>query len=56
MKEFSSEEIVKIAIECGATLAGIANVEDLKKAPAFTVVTKMPEYNGVGTYMRLIIM
>ncbi len=52
MKKFTSKEIVKIALKCGASLAGIANVEDLKKAPAFTVVPKMPEYNGVGTYMR----
>lgn len=52
MKKFTSEEIIKFALESGATLAGIANVEDLKKAPAFTVVPKMPEYNGVGTYMR----
>lgn len=52
MKIFTSEEIIKLALGCGATLAGVANVEDLKKAPAFTVVAKMPEYNGVGTYMR----
>lgn len=36
------------AQEFGATLVGIANVEDLKKAPSFTVAPKMPEYNGVG--------
>lgn len=52
MKKFTSKEIVDIALKCGASLAGVANVEDLKKAPAFTVVSKMPEYNGVGTYMR----
>lgn len=52
MKNFTSKEIVNVALECGASLAGIANVEDLKKAPAFTVVPKMPKYNGVGTYMR----
>ncbi|WP_411679812.1 hypothetical protein [Clostridium thailandense] len=52
MKKFTSEEIVRIALESGASLAGVANIEDLKKAPAFNVVTKMPEYNGVGTYMR----
>lgn len=52
MRKLTSEEILKIALQCGADLAGIANVEDLKRAPAFTVITKMPEYNGVGTYMR----
>jgi len=52
MEKFTSERIVNVALECGASLAGIANVEDLKKAPAFTVVPKMPKYNGVGTYMR----
>jgi epoxyqueuosine reductase len=52
MKKFTSEEIIELALKYGATLAGIANVEDLKKAPAFTVVDKMPEYKGVGTYMR----
>lgn len=52
MKKFTSEDIIRIALENGATLAGIANVEDLKKAPAFTVVTKLPAYDGVGTYMR----
>jgi epoxyqueuosine reductase len=36
------------AKEFGATLVGIANVEELKKAPSFTVAPKMPEYNGVG--------
>lgn len=52
MDKFNSEMIIKLALENGATLAGVANVEDLKNAPAFTVVPKMPEYNGVGTYMR----
>lgn len=52
MKTFTAGEIIKFALESGATLAGIANVEDLKKAPAFTVVSKMPQYDGVGTYMR----
>lgn len=52
MEKFTSEGIVKLALKNGASLAGIANVEDLKKAPAFTVISKMPEYNGVGTYMR----
>jgi epoxyqueuosine reductase len=51
MKEFTLNEIVKIALESGATLAGVANVEDLKKSPAFTVIAKMPKYNGVGTCM-----
>jgi epoxyqueuosine reductase len=52
MKKLTSKEIINAALGCGASLAGIANVEDLKKAPAFTVVPKLPKYNGVGTYMR----
>lgn len=52
MKKFTSNEIVNVALKCGASLAGVANVEDLKKAPAFTVAPKLPKYNGVGTYMR----
>lgn len=52
MDKLTSKEIIKLALKTRASLAGIANVEDLKKAPAFTVVPKMPKYNGVGTYMR----
>ncbi|QDR79537.1 epoxyqueuosine reductase [Sporomusa termitida] len=40
--------ILKKAKEFGATLAGIANIDDLRQAPSFTVAPKMPEYNGVG--------
>jgi epoxyqueuosine reductase len=52
MKKFNSEKITKLALKCGATLAGIANIEDLKQAPAFTVAAKLPKYTGVGTYMH----
>ncbi|MBV7273925.1 hypothetical protein JMF89_08315 [Clostridiaceae bacterium UIB06] len=52
MKKFTSEEIIKLALKCGASLAGVANIEDLKKAPAYVAISKMPEYNGVGTYDR----
>lgn len=43
-----TSDILKKAKEFGATLGGIANVDDLRKAPSFTVAPKMPEYNGVG--------
>ncbi|WP_411679809.1 hypothetical protein [Clostridium thailandense] len=52
MKKFTSEKIIKLALKCGASLAGVANIEDLKKAPAYIAISKMPEYNGVGTYDR----
>lgn len=44
-----SSEIISKAKEFGAHLVGIANIEDLKKAPAYTVAPKMPEYCGIGT-------
>lgn len=40
--------ILTKAKELGASLVGIANVEDLKKAPSYTVTPMMPAYNGVG--------
>lgn len=52
MKKFTSEKITKLALKCGASLAGVANVEELKKMPAYIVISKMPEYSGVGTYNR----
>ncbi|WP_258359891.1 hypothetical protein [Moorella sulfitireducens (nom. illeg.)] len=45
--KFSSEIITK-AKELGATLAGIANIEDLKSAPSYVVAPLMPPYSGVG--------
>ncbi len=43
-----SSEILRKAKEFDATLVGIASVEELKRAPSFTVAPKMPEYSGVG--------
>ncbi len=39
------------ALEYGADLAGIANVEELKRSPSHAISGngKMPEFNGVGT-------
>ncbi|WP_366923970.1 hypothetical protein MFMK1_000908 [Metallumcola ferriviriculae] len=40
--------ILSKAKEEGASLVGIANVQDLKKAPSYTAAPVMPPYNGVG--------
>ncbi|MCP3899238.1 MAG: epoxyqueuosine reductase [Desulfobacteraceae bacterium] len=46
----ASSAILKKAKEFGASLAGFANVEELKKAPSFTFAPKMPGAGeGVGT-------
>ncbi|MFH2093069.1 MAG: epoxyqueuosine reductase [Pseudomonadota bacterium] len=46
----ASSAILKKAKELGASLAGFANVEDLKKAPSFTFAPKMPGAGkGIGT-------
>ena len=42
-----SEILVK-AKELGATLVGVANVDDLNKAPSYTVTPLMEPYSGVG--------
>ncbi len=44
-----SKEIIDKAIEYGALLAGVVNVEDLKKSPSHTIVGKMPPFEGEGT-------
>ena len=43
-----TSKIIEKAKEFGATLVGIANVEELKQSPSSTVAPQMPEYNGVG--------
>ncbi len=40
--------ILRKAKDLGASLVGIANVEDLKKAPSYTVAPMMQAYDGVG--------
>jgi len=43
------KQIIEIAIGNGATLAGIANVDELKSSASYVIYTKMGEYKGVGT-------
>ena len=42
-------EIIAKAQEYGASLAGIVNIEELKKTPSHTIADKMVEFSGVGT-------
>ena len=41
--------IITKALQCGADLAGIASVEDLRRSPSHRVAQLLPEYTGVGT-------
>ncbi|MEW5784545.1 MAG: epoxyqueuosine reductase [Bacillota bacterium] len=43
-----SSGILAKAKELGASLAGVARVDDLKKAPSYTVTPLMEPYSGVG--------
>ncbi len=46
----ASSAILKKAKEFGATLAGFASIEELKKAPSFTFAPRMPyAEGGIGT-------
>ncbi len=46
----ASSAILKKAKELGASLAGIARVDDLRSAPSFTFAPKMPSAGeGIGT-------
>ena len=47
MLKLHSEILIK-AKALGATLVGVANVVDLKKAPSYTVTPLMEPYSGVG--------
>lgn len=42
-------QVIEIAIENGATLAGIARVEKLKSSASHMIYTKMGDYKGIGT-------
>jgi len=47
-----NDEIIKKALEYGACLAGIANIEDLKRSPSHRIsskILKFSGYTGVGT-------
>ncbi|MDA3918700.1 MAG: epoxyqueuosine reductase [Deltaproteobacteria bacterium] len=43
------KEIIGIAIENGATVAGIASMEDLKSSSSHLIYTEMGDYKGIGT-------
>jgi len=43
------QAIIDIAIENGATIAGIADVRALKSSPSHVIYTQMDDYAGVGT-------
>jgi epoxyqueuosine reductase len=43
-----SEAITRKALEFGASLAGIANIKDLKGAPSFTLAPRLPKGESVG--------
>ncbi|MBN2888967.1 MAG: epoxyqueuosine reductase [Deltaproteobacteria bacterium] len=42
-------QIIGTAIENGASLAGIASVEELKSSASHIIYTKMEDYEGIGT-------
>lgn len=43
-----SAQLINKALEYGASLAGIANIEDLKKMPSFVVTPQRPHIERVG--------
>jgi len=47
-KNIIARQIIEKALKFGASLAGIANVEELKKSPSHTITGKMAEFLGVG--------
>lgn len=44
-----STQIISRALECGASLAGVINIRDLKQSPSHTIFDVMSEFDGVGT-------
>ena len=44
-----SAAIVAAALECGADLAGVAAVADLRRSPSHLVSERLPDYEGTGT-------
>ena len=44
-----SEQIINMAISLGASLAGIANLDLLKKSPSHDIYTKIEPNKGVGS-------
>lgn len=47
-KNKMSDEIICKALDLGASLAGIANIEDLKEAPSFLFAPKLPQGDSVA--------
>lgn len=48
-KDSLGSQIIEKALEFGACLAGIANVEELKKSPSHLISGQIAEFGGVGT-------
>ena len=44
-----SAAIVTTALECGADLAGIAAIADLRRSPSHAISERLPDYTGTGT-------
>jgi len=44
-----STQIMEKAKECGASLVGMARVEDLKTSPSHFIHEKLPKYEGIGS-------
>ena len=47
--QYDSSQVIEKAKEFGASLAGIANVEALKRSPSHLIYKKLDEYRTVGT-------
>ena len=43
------DAVIAVALECGADLAGIASVADLKRSPSHLISERLPDYSGTGT-------
>jgi len=48
-KKSLSIQIINLALKYGASLAGIVNIQDLKKSPSHTISGVIPRFDGVGT-------
>ena len=45
----SREDILNMALECGASVAGVASVDRLRQSPAHKLESQLETYSGVGT-------
>ncbi len=48
-KDSLGSQIIEKALEFGACLAGIANIEELKKSPSHLISGQIAEFGGVET-------